>query len=85
MNTGEYGLFSVHKKILAGVGIGFPGRVGILFSDPVRVVIRPRAYIIRAWSVTQMTLFGRNAFGSKSHLGQIRLGQMPRNSETSGQ
>ena len=26
--------------------IGFPGRVGILFSDPARVVIRPRAYII---------------------------------------
>ena len=34
------------QKDLAGVGIGFPGRVGILFSDPARVVIRPRAYII---------------------------------------
>jgi hypothetical protein len=34
----RYGLFSIHKKILAGVGIGLPGRVGILFSDPARVV-----------------------------------------------
>ena len=38
---------------------------------------------IRAWSVTQMTLFGRNAFGSKSHLSQIRLGQMLKESRVS--
>jgi hypothetical protein len=36
-----------------------------------------RIYTLRG-SVTEMSSFGRNVFGPKSHFGQIHLGQMPR-------
>src|SRR6266404_7772681 len=38
-------------------------------------------FLVRAWSVTQMSSFGPNVFGRNAILAQIHLGQMPRNTK----